>query len=289
MLHAPVGRWPRRTRRASATTPDAAPAWAAAAGRRTTIGRRRARATTRSSRATTGRRVGRRPVSRASHTPASPLMAAMNEPKLTFCRPHGLTARSAVPDTLSTPPSAPATRSLVCQWARGPVRPNGVSETWTSRGLTSTSVSWSKPELGEPPRRRRLDHQIGLLGEPPVGAPARLARQVVDHDVLAAVEPPVEQPTSCRGGGSIIAGPRMRRAEAHDRCSGLRQHLSGETSRRRRSSRRPEGRSTVPKPCLPPRRSSTGRPATPNDNPSSHRPRCRELLASRVRNKFTRT
>ena len=84
-------------------------------------------------------------------------------------------------------------------------------------------------QLGEPPGRRRFDHQIGALGQPSIGAPACLARQVVDDDVLAAVEPPIQQTTTCGDGRVGHRRPTEGRTETDDRSPGFGQHLAGQT------------------------------------------------------------
>ena len=99
------------------------------------------------------------PDSRAAWTPVRPQMHAINEPNVRFWRPHAPTACSGVPEMLSTPLSAPATRSLVCHPERGPVRPKGVSETCTRPGLAAGDVVAIDAELGEATGRLGLDDQ----------------------------------------------------------------------------------------------------------------------------------
>ena len=64
-----------------------------------------------------------------------PEIAAKYPPILNDCLPQLLSGASGVPVTDSIPPSADATRSLTCQFAQGPWRPNGVRETCTRRVL----------------------------------------------------------------------------------------------------------------------------------------------------------
>jgi hypothetical protein len=85
-------------------------------------------------------------------------------------------------------------------------------------------------QLGQPPRRLRLQDEIGALGQRAVAVAPRLGGEVEGHALLAAVVPPVEQPTAS-GRTGIPHGRPRERGRLHDlrhRRPGLRQHLAGE-------------------------------------------------------------
>ena len=136
-------------------------------------------------------------------------MHAISEPKLRYWRPHAPTASSGVPEMLSTPAIAPVTRSLVCQSACGPVRPNGVSDTCTSAGLALDEIGVVEAELGEPTGALGLDDEIGVRRQAAVAAaPGSVVRSSVTRCLPPSYHQSRSRPARGRGRRPASAGPR---------------------------------------------------------------------------------
>ena len=132
---------------------------------------------------------------------------------------------------LRTPLSAPATRSLVCQPARGPVRPNGVSETCTSAGLAMLMSAWSTPSS---PRRPggcvSMTRSARSASRRYAACPSAVARSAS----IQRVPPSSHHSSSAAAPADVgVAHRRTGRqpADAGDGRTALRQHLAGEASR----------------------------------------------------------
>ncbi len=127
-------------------------------------------------------------------------------------------------------------------------------------------------QFGEPSRRRRFDHEIGALGQPPI------RRSVLPPSSGRRSRRPCRRRTTSPA-GHRVPRPPGRPSPVHRRPGRggrpplrLRSASCRPAVHRHRPSRRHAGRSTVPKPCFP----LVSHPAAPaNGNPSGRRPRCR--------------
>ena len=134
-------------------------------------------------------------------------MHAISEPNVRFWRPQAPMASSGVPEMLSTPDMAPVTRSLVCQLARGPVRPNGVSDTWTRRGLAAARSSRSMPSSARNPgavvsMTRSADSARRRYAATPSGVRRSMSTACLPPSVHQSSRPPRAASPASR-----IAGP----------------------------------------------------------------------------------